>query len=196
MPACSNSPWLICLIIPRACARGGAVGLFVYRRCHYRRREGCQASRSGHLCRLWAQLIDKYRWKTGLYALRIAQKGLLMLQIVHFLFSMPVVYRPHPLHRQLLMRLRMLKLSVGKGHQVIKQLWSKVLQYYATVATERTGYVLFRALVIGFIPSVTSIRIRSIFNYSLNHSLGLPEQLRHIHCTAKWKWSSPLTKLP
>ena len=60
--------------------------------------------------------------KTGLYALRIAQKGLLVLQIVHFLFSMPVVYRPHPLHRQMLMRLRMLKLSVGKGRQVIKQL--------------------------------------------------------------------------
>ena len=35
----------------------------------------------------------------SLYALRIAQKGLLklVLQIVHFLFSMPVVYRPHPL---------------------------------------------------------------------------------------------------
>ena len=80
-----------------------------------------------------------------MYALRIAQKGLLALQIVYFLFSMPVVYRPHPLHRQVLMRLRMLKLSVGKGRQVIKQL--RVLQYYATVATERAGYVLFRALV-------------------------------------------------
>ena len=40
----------------------------------------------------------------------------------------------------------MLKLSVGKGRQVIKQL--RVLQYYATVATERVGYVLYRALVI------------------------------------------------
>ena len=28
---------------------------------------------------------DRYRWKTGLYALRIAQKGLLALQIMHFL---------------------------------------------------------------------------------------------------------------
>ena len=116
--------------------------------------------------------------------LRIAQKGLLVLQIVHFLFSMPVVYRPHPLHRQVLMRLRMLKLSVGKGCQVIKQLWSGVLQYCAAVAAGRVGYVLFRALVIGFIPSVISIRIRSILNYSLNHSLELPEQLKHIHCTA------------
>ena len=35
--------------------------------------------------------------KNGLYALRISRKSLLVLQIVHFLFSMPVVYRPHPL---------------------------------------------------------------------------------------------------
>ena len=53
---------------------------------------------------------------------------------------MPVVYRPHPLYWTVLMRLCMLKLSVGKGRQVIKQL--KVLQYYATVATECAGYVL------------------------------------------------------
>ena len=46
------------------------------------------------------------------------------------------------------MRLHMLKLCVGKGRQVIKQLCSKVLQYYSTVATERVGYVLYRALVI------------------------------------------------
>ena len=45
------------------------------------------------------------------------------------------------------MRLRMLKLSVGKGRQVIKQLCRRVLQYNATVATERAGYVLYRALV-------------------------------------------------
>ena len=38
------------------------------------------------------------------------------------LFSMPVVYRPHPLHGHVLMRLRMLKLSVGMGRQVKKQL--------------------------------------------------------------------------
>ena len=42
----------------------------------------------------------------------------------------------------MLMRLRMLKLSVGKGRQVMKQLCFRVLQYYATVATERLGYVL------------------------------------------------------
>ena len=37
----------------------------------------------------------------------------------------------------MLMRLRMLKLSVGKGRQVIKQLCRRVLQYYATVARAR-----------------------------------------------------------
>ena len=101
------------------------------------------------VCYKHNQLVYRYRWKTGLYALRIAQKGLLVLQIVYFLFSMPGVYRPHPLPRQVLIRLRMLKLNVGKGHQVIKQLWSSVLQYYATVATKRAGYVFFRALVWG-----------------------------------------------
>ena len=47
----------------------------------------------------------------------------------------------------MLMRLRMLKLSIGKGRQVIKQLCLRVFQYYATVATERAGYLLYRALV-------------------------------------------------
>ena len=42
------------------------------------------------------------------------------------------------------MRLRMLKLCVGKGRQVMKQL---CLRYYTTVATEHAGYVLYRALV-------------------------------------------------
>ena len=75
---------------------------------------------------------------------RIAQKGLLVLQIVHFLFCIPVVYRPHPLYWHVLMQLRMLKVSVGKGRQIIKQLCIIVLQYYTT---ERAGYVLYRALV-------------------------------------------------
>ena len=43
-----------------------------------------------------------------------------------------------------LMGLRMLKLGIGKGRQVIKQLCRRVLQYYATVATEHAGYVLYR----------------------------------------------------
>ena len=60
---------------------------------------------------------------------------------------MPVIYQPHPLYWHALMQLRMLKLSVGKGYQVIKQLCSRVLQYYSTVATEHAGYVLYRALV-------------------------------------------------
>ena len=49
------------------------------------------------------------------------------------------------------MRLRMLKHCVGKGRHVMKQLHTGichgVLQYYAIVATERAGYVLYRALV-------------------------------------------------
>ena len=49
----------------------------------------------------------------------------------------------------MLMRLRMLKLSVGKGRQITKQLY--IPQSIATEATERAGYVLYRALVvIGF----------------------------------------------
>ena len=49
----------------------------------------------------------------------------------------------------MLMQLHMLKLSVGKSHQIIKQLYRRVLQYYAsaTVATERAEYVLYRTLV-------------------------------------------------
>ena len=38
------------------------------------------------------------------------------------------------------MRLRMLKLSIEKGRQVIKQLCRRVLQCYATVATEHVGH--------------------------------------------------------
>ena len=47
------------------------------------------------------------------------------------------------------MRLRMLKHCVGKGRHVMKQLHVCliVLQYDAIVATERAGYVLYRALV-------------------------------------------------
>ena len=47
------------------------------------------------------------------------------------------------------MRLHMLKHGIGKGRHVIKQLHVclRMLQYYVTVATERAGYVLYRALV-------------------------------------------------
>ena len=44
----------------------------------------------------------------------------------------------------MLMSLRMLNFSVGKGRQLMKQL---CLRYYATVAAERAGHVLYRALV-------------------------------------------------
>ena len=70
-----------------------------------------------------------------------------MLQIVRFLFSMPVAYRPHPLfnHNSMRMRLRMLKHCVGKGRHVMKPLHVCliVLQYYTIVATGRAGYVLY-----------------------------------------------------
>ena len=69
-----------------------------------------------------------------------------MLQIVHFLFN-SLWFIDHTHSFSMLMGLRMLKLCVGKGRQVIKQLCRRVLQYYATVATERAGYVLYRALV-------------------------------------------------
>ena len=48
------------------------------------------------------------------------------------------------------MRLHMLKHVVGKVRHVMKQLHVclRVLQYYAVVATERAGYVLYRALVV------------------------------------------------
>ena len=75
-----------------------------------------------------------------------------MLQIVHFLFSMPVVYRPHPAfsiiataHAQAL---------CWKGSS------SHITAIYAAeccntvlllVATERAFYVLYRALVIAIL---------------------------------------------
>ena len=51
--------------------------------------------------------------------LQIAENGLLALLIMHFLFSMPVIYQSHLLCWHVLMRLHMLELSVGKGCQVI-----------------------------------------------------------------------------
>ena len=55
----------------------------------------------------------------------------------------------------------MLKLSVGKGRQVIN---SYATECCATVATERAGYVLYRALVLlkvsaiqNFEPSASEI---------------------------------------
>ena len=73
-----------------------------------------QISRSRYLCVLQVRPIGRYRSKFGLYALRIAQEGLLALQIVH-LFSMSVVYRPHPLFWHMLMRLCILKAQCWKG---------------------------------------------------------------------------------
>ena len=55
----------------------------------------------------------------------------------------------------MLMQLFMLKLSVGKGRQVVNGFSAEYggAECYATVATERAGYVLYRALVI---PNSTS----------------------------------------
>ena len=52
------------------------------------------------------------------------------------------------------MRLRMLKHGVGKGHHVMKQLHMYASECCnTTVATERAGYVLYRALVYDCITS-------------------------------------------
>ena len=50
--------------------------------------------------------------------LQIAENSLLALQIMHFLLSILVVYRPHPLYWHDIVVMG-LQLSVGKGHQVI-----------------------------------------------------------------------------
>ena len=102
---------------------------------------------------------------------------------MHFLYSMPAVYRPHPFYWHVLMRLNMLKLKV---HQVIQRLCSRVLQYYirysgyrvrevcalqsstyynttyATVATECVRYVLYRALL-STVNLPVSIRNQKLF---------------------------------
>ncbi len=91
----------VTLITPHACARGKTIGLSICCRRRRRRRrwhENRQISSSRHLCVLKLQGIGRYQWKTGFCVLRIAEHGSLALQIVHFSFSMPVVYRPHPLH--------------------------------------------------------------------------------------------------
>ena len=87
---CDLSLWLI-FITPRACAMGKAIVC----RC---RHENRQISNSRHVCVLWLPRTGRYRRKTGFCVLRTAEHGSLALQIVHFPFSMPVVYRLHPLH--------------------------------------------------------------------------------------------------
>ena len=67
----------------------------------------------------------------------------------------------------------MLKHGVGKGCHVMKQLHVclRMLQHYATVATERMGYVLYRALVIyGMIEKlvVSNFRQRLSHVYAIN----------------------------
>ena len=56
---------------------------------------------------------------------------------------MPVVYRPHPLCKQV-MPLRMLELSAGKGGEVIIKLNCAELKAIMV----RAGYELYRPLVI------------------------------------------------
>ena len=103
-----------------------------------------QISCSSHLCVLYAQLIGtRISVKTGLYALRIAQKGATnRAACLRFI--------DHT-HSTVLMRLRMLKLSVGKGRQVIgqKQLQpcSRVLRYIRYSGYRARGV---RALIIKY----------------------------------------------
>ena len=137
------------IITPRTCARGKAIG-FVCRRQRNR-----QISSSRRLCMMKAQRIGRYRRKTGFYALRIADIGLLALQIVHFLFYIPVVYRPHPLCWHVVMRLRMLEVSVGKGRQVTTTTLSAVVLHNCYTGYRAHGvymYVLQRALLNFGIP--------------------------------------------
>ena len=92
-----------------------------------------------------------------------------MLQIVHFLFGMPVVYRPHPTF-SMQMRLRMLKHAVGKGRHVMKQLHMYASECCnTTVATERAGYVLYRALVMYAIVRLAVIK--RLMNIGYLHEL-------------------------
>ena len=73
---------------------------------------------------------------------------------MHFLFSMPVVYRPHPLYWHMLMRLRMLKLCLGKGRQVIKQLCSRSVAILLYRGYRARGVCALRALVVQAPPSL------------------------------------------
>ena len=63
------------------------------------------------------------------------------------------------------MRLRMLKHCVGKGRHVMKQLHVCLISV-AIVATERAGYVLYRALVLDCASIYTM--------YSTTLSLSVP----------------------
>ena len=80
-------------------------------------------------------------------ALHTPSNVLLALQIGHFLFNMPVVYQPHPLflHAD---ETAYAQAQCWKGSSGHKQLCRRMLYYYATVATEHAGYVLYRALVL------------------------------------------------
>ena len=57
------------------------------------------------------------------------------------------------------MRLRMLKLGVGKGRQVMKQLCLRALQLQWL---ERAGYVLYRALVALVLLLVTNDNLATV----------------------------------
>ena len=95
--AYSHFSILFCPLLPRAHAQGVKQSV-CRRRCCRRRRwhKNRWFRRSGHLCVLLQLRIGRYLRKTGCCTLEIAEDGLLALQIMRFLFSMPVVYRPHP----------------------------------------------------------------------------------------------------
>ena len=76
------------------------------------------------------------------------------------------------------MRLRMLKHYVGKGRLVIKQLHVCLivfmLQYYAIVATERAGYVLYKSssLLRVATPSSKSAWLKLIISKIIHNSIS------------------------
>ena len=67
-------------------------------------------------------VCTQFELLTGMYTVRIAQKGLLVLQIVHFC-SVCLWFINHIYSLAAdMMRLHMLKISVGKDRQIMKQL--------------------------------------------------------------------------
>ena len=100
---------------------------------------------------------------------------------MYFLFSMPVVYWLHPLHRQVLMRLRMLKLSIGKGRQVIKQLCCSIALQWLQSA----WHVFFRALVKG---TVSGYKGRVSLNIFINIWNQLHNMTSGTHKRRQYRW--------
>ena len=141
-----NIAALSCIITLHACARGKAIGLSVVIIVSTK----IARSRVLGIC-----AYCKHNQSVDIGE-KLVYKGFELLKRAYQCYKSCIfcstclwfIDHTHSFSMRMLMRLRMLKLSVGKGRQVIKQLCRRVWQYYATVATERTGYVLYRALVL------------------------------------------------